>query len=167
MSSHGKRYVAYGRMPKCSFFEWIDGDEKLKNGLAKTRRRRVRCFCGELLTLRTWDGENPNRRFISCPNRRCKFFEWVDGEDGTKCATRKQSSIGGNAGILRTRQDSGGFDVEIRKLESQERKMERLSVEMVKLKVEIIQVDACVGKLCAELNVIQEHLGRLKSNLKK
>ncbi|MED6122299.1 hypothetical protein PIB30_038593 [Stylosanthes scabra] len=35
VSSHGRRYVAYGRMPKCSFFEWIDDEEKWKNGLTK------------------------------------------------------------------------------------------------------------------------------------
>ncbi|MED6225571.1 hypothetical protein PIB30_094872, partial [Stylosanthes scabra] len=167
-SSHGRRYVACGRMPKCRFFEWIDDDEAWKNRVAKPRGGRVRCFCGEPLTLRTFGtARNPNRMFISCPNRRCKFFEWVDGDYETKSATRTRRSVGSDAGILGTQQHSGGFEDEIRKLESQKMKMERSSVEIKKLKVDLEQLDAGVERMCAELNVVQEHLGRLESNLEK
>ncbi|MED6134405.1 hypothetical protein PIB30_036742 [Stylosanthes scabra] len=139
VSSHDRRYVACGRMPKCSFFEWIDDKEEWKNGLAKLRGSRVRCFCGEVLTVKTsGTTRNPNRRFISCPNRRCKFFEWIEGEDGTRTTIRKQSSIAGDAGIIGTQHDSSEF-------EAQERKMERISVDMEKLKVEILQVENVWG----------------------
>ncbi|MED6210334.1 hypothetical protein PIB30_063169 [Stylosanthes scabra] len=38
-SSHGRRYVASGRKPKCSFFEWIDEDEKVELSLHDERDR--------------------------------------------------------------------------------------------------------------------------------
>ncbi|KAL4392147.1 hypothetical protein AHAS_Ahas03G0316000 [Arachis hypogaea] len=82
VASHGRRYVGCGRMPKCKFFEWIDDEEDEKSGWLKQKERRVRCFCGDTLILRSSStSKNLNRRFISCPNRRCKFFEWVDGKE--------------------------------------------------------------------------------------
>ncbi|MED6123232.1 hypothetical protein PIB30_047265 [Stylosanthes scabra] len=163
LSRQGRRYVACGRRPKCSFFEWIDNDEEWKSGLGKQRERMIRCFCGKVLTLRTfWTTRNPNRRFISCPNRICKFFEWVDEEDGKLClmkvqgGTNRQRSIGGDSGNLGSQQNYGVLEAEISKLESQERKIERLSVDIEKLNMEIVQVDACVGRLCADMNGIQE-----------
>ncbi|MED6124636.1 DNA topoisomerase 3-alpha [Stylosanthes scabra] len=170
LSSQGRRYVACGRRPKCSFFEWIDDEEEWKSGLGKQRERRVRCFCGEVLTLRTSGiTRNPNRRFISCPNRRCKFFEWVDEEDEKLWSmkvhggTSRQRSIGGDSGNLGSQQNYDVLEAEISKLESQERKMERLSVDIEKLSLEIVQVDTCVGRLCADMNGVQEQLGRLEA----
>ncbi|MED6113558.1 hypothetical protein PIB30_071968, partial [Stylosanthes scabra] len=152
-------FLCRGTHCPVNFFEWINDDEELKNGLTKPRGGRVRCFCGEPLTLRTSRmARNPNRRFISCPNRRCKFFEWVDGHYGTRSATRTRSSIGGDAGILGTKQHSGGFEDEIRKLESQQRKMEISSVDIEKLKVDLEQLDACVERMCDELNVVKNTL---------
>ncbi|KAL4299956.1 hypothetical protein AHAS_Ahas17G0152700 [Arachis hypogaea] len=82
VASHGRRYVGCGRMPKCKFFEWIDDEEDEKSGWLKQKERRVRCFCGDTLILRSSNtSKNLNRRFISCPNRRYKFFEWVDGKE--------------------------------------------------------------------------------------
>ncbi|MED6145288.1 hypothetical protein PIB30_023686 [Stylosanthes scabra] len=174
MSSHGKRYVACGRKPKCNFFEWIDDNEDSKSGWASSKERRVRCFCGDSLILRTSRTiRNPNRRFISCPNRRCKFFESVDGEDNKVTfdqglgATRKEGASTGDVCLKGTKQDLGMFDAEIGKLEAQERKIEMLSVEIERLNVEFGQIENCVGKLCGEINVVQEQLGRLEDNMKK
>ncbi|KAL4394372.1 hypothetical protein AHAS_Ahas02G0145400 [Arachis hypogaea] len=82
VASHGRRYVGCGRMSKCKFFEWIDDEEDEKSGWLKQKERRVRYFCGDILILRSSStSKNSNRRFISCPNRRYRFFEWVDGKE--------------------------------------------------------------------------------------
>ncbi|MED6139799.1 hypothetical protein PIB30_087358, partial [Stylosanthes scabra] len=39
-ADHGRRYVAYGRMPKCTFFEWIDEDGGLKGEWAISNQRK-------------------------------------------------------------------------------------------------------------------------------
>ncbi|MED6180941.1 hypothetical protein PIB30_014723 [Stylosanthes scabra] len=142
-STHGRiprRYVACGRMPKCTFFEWIDEDEGLKGECASSIQRRVRCFCGDSLTLRTFGtARNPNRKFISCPNRRCKFFEWVDKDDKLGAIkiqdASRQSSSALEAVNLRIR----GTMEEHAIFQAQEEKMNKLRVDIERFNVEIRQ----------------------------
>ncbi|KAL4391318.1 hypothetical protein AHAS_Ahas03G0233100 [Arachis hypogaea] len=82
---------------------------------------------------------------MSCPSRRCKFFEWVDEE--TK---------GGNVCLLASQSHSDRVEGEIRDENAQERRIDRLSVDTERLKVEIGEVDGCVGRICVELNSVQE-----------
>ncbi|MED6170859.1 hypothetical protein PIB30_035142 [Stylosanthes scabra] len=147
---------------------WIDEDEGLKGECATLIQRRVRCFCEDSLTLRTsGTARNPNRRFMSCPNRRCKFFEWVDKDDKLgsikiQGASRQSSSTldGVNLGIRGTMEEHAI-------LQAQEGNMNRLSVEIERFNVEIRQLDDCVERLCDEFNVVQEQIGRLEDNMKK
>ncbi|MED6169030.1 hypothetical protein PIB30_017395 [Stylosanthes scabra] len=164
---HGRRYIGCGRMPKCTF-EWIDEDEGLKGQCVSSIQRRVRCFCGDSLTLRTsGTSRNSNRRFISCPNIRCKFFEWVDkdaklGSIKIQGTNRQSSSTldAVNLGIRGTMEEHAI-------LQAQERKMNSLRVDMGRFNVEIRKLDDCVGRLCEEFNVVQEQVGRLEDNMKK
>ncbi|XP_057753978.1 uncharacterized protein LOC130973457 isoform X3 [Arachis stenosperma] len=50
---------------------------------------------------------------------------------------------------------------------AQERRIDRLSVDTETLKVEIGEVDDCVGRICVELNSVQEQLRKLEENMKK
>ncbi|MED6114176.1 hypothetical protein PIB30_077730 [Stylosanthes scabra] len=153
MADHGRRYVACGRMSKCTLFEWIDEDEGLKGGWAMSNQRRVRCFCGESLTLRTsGTTRNPNRRFISCPNRRCKFFELVDKDD--KFGSMKLQSATGRQRPSTLDAVNLGTMEEYAILEAQEGKINRLSVDVERLGVEIRQLDDCVGRLCTHPAVL-------------
>ncbi|XP_020961029.1 uncharacterized protein LOC110263658 [Arachis ipaensis] len=155
VASHGRRYVGCGRMPKCKFFEWIDDEEDEKSGWLKQKERRVRCFCGDTLILRSSStSKNPNRRFISCPNRRCKFFEWVDG---------KEKKISGEDAVNSSQQVLG----RVREFEAQERKIDRLSVDLERLIAEVGEVDAWVGRLCAELSSVEEQFAKMEDSMKK
>ncbi|XP_072090658.1 uncharacterized protein [Arachis hypogaea] len=155
VASHGRRYVTCGRVPRCSFFEWIDNEDDMKGEWLKERRSC--CFCGDSLILKSSNTpKNPNRRFMSCPSRRCKFFEWVDEEKKVR-----------DVCLLSSEYHSGRVDGEIRGENAQERRVDRLSVDTERLKMEIGEVDDCVGRLCVELNSVQEELRKLEESMKK
>ncbi|MED6147859.1 hypothetical protein PIB30_047913 [Stylosanthes scabra] len=103
----------------------------------------------------------------------CKFFEWINGEDGKLTfnrvlgATRREGASTGDVFLGGAQPVLGRFDVEISKLEAQERKIERLRVEIERLNVKFGQIDTCVGRLCGELNVVQEQVERFEDNMKK
>ncbi|QHO33528.1 uncharacterized protein DS421_9g259020 [Arachis hypogaea] len=167
VSNHDRRYVTCEKIPKCNFFEWIDDfdwievDDGAKKGWPKEKKRRVHCFCGDTLSLQiSGTTKNPNRRFISCPNKRCKFFEWVD-----EVGARSNVSAAAAVGVVGT-QNSAKLEAEMLKLDAQERKIERLNVEIERLIVEAKEIDACVGRLCDELNILEEQVGRLDDNMK-
>ncbi|MED6136903.1 hypothetical protein PIB30_060066 [Stylosanthes scabra] len=138
-----RRYVACGKVPKCDFFEWIDDEEV--NSRTKLKEKRVQCFCRDALVLRM-SGTilNPNRRFISCPNRRCKFFEWID--EGEKVCSTQQS-----CGSQRIKCGSQRTDPNLALMEAQERKIERLHVE--------------VGRVCVEMARFQDQVGKIEKNM--
>ncbi|KAL4320840.1 hypothetical protein AHAS_Ahas14G0050700 [Arachis hypogaea] len=118
VASHGRRYVACGRVPRCSFFEWIDNEDDMKGEWLKQKERRSRCFCGDSLILKSSNTpKNPNRRFMSCPSRRCKFFEWVDEEKKVR-----------DACLLSSQYHSGQVEGEIRGENAQERRVDSIVV---------------------------------------
>ncbi|MED6154014.1 hypothetical protein PIB30_107904, partial [Stylosanthes scabra] len=76
--SLGRRYVACGKVSKCDFFEWIDKEEDVKNE-SKAKEKRIQCFYDEALMIHIYGIVlNPNRIFISCLNRSCKYLKWID-----------------------------------------------------------------------------------------
>ncbi|KAL4306965.1 hypothetical protein AHAS_Ahas16G0231000 [Arachis hypogaea] len=129
----------------------------MKSEWLKQKERRIRCFYGDTLILRSYGiSKNPNRIFISCPSRRYKFFEWVDEEKKV-----------GDVCLLALQHPFGQVEGEIRDANVQERTIDRLSIDTEKLNVEIGEVDACVGRSCVELNSVQEQLQRLEEKMKK
>ncbi|KAL4373420.1 hypothetical protein AHAS_Ahas05G0080000 [Arachis hypogaea] len=112
--------------------------------------RRTHCFCGDLLTLRTSSiVMNPNRRFISCLSRRCKFFEWIDEEDmagaQSQCTQHRNQMEGCS-------KHGGDF--------AQERKIDRLNIE-------IGRMEASVERLHSDFTLLQQQIDRVESDMKK
>ncbi|KAL4344890.1 hypothetical protein AHAS_Ahas11G0223600 [Arachis hypogaea] len=146
MGSYGRRFVACGWVPRCSFFKWIDNEDDMKSEWMKQKERRVRCFCENTLILKiSGTPKNLNRRIISSLNRRCKFFDWVDEEKKV-----------GNICLLPSQYHFGPVESEIKDANAQERRIDRLSVDIERLNVEIGEVDACVGRICVKFNSVQE-----------
>ncbi|MED6162857.1 hypothetical protein PIB30_074382 [Stylosanthes scabra] len=145
------RYVACGQVPKCGFFEWIDEEEDMKSG-CKAKEKRIQCFCGDALILQmSGTALNPNRGFISCPNRSCKYFEWINKEEKA-CSTQQ------SCGSLRMDADTRKIEHYVTLMEAQERKTERLHME-------IGRVDSGFERVYDELVLLKEHVGRLNNNM--
>ncbi|MED6193510.1 hypothetical protein PIB30_020122 [Stylosanthes scabra] len=152
-ASTGRRYVACGKVPKCGFFQWINDEEDGKSG-CKSKEKMVQCFCGDALILQmSGTALNPNRRFISCPNRSCKYFEWID-EEGNAC------SNGGNCRSQRMDADGEKIEHYVVLMEAQERKIERLHME-------IGRINSGFERACDELVLIKEKVGRLENNISR
>ncbi|QHO08975.1 uncharacterized protein DS421_14g477290 [Arachis hypogaea] len=125
--------------------------------------RRTHCFCGDLLTFRTSSTVmNPNRRFISCPSRRCKFFEWIDEEDMAGAQSQCTQHRNQTEGCSKHGGDFVRLDESMNAalLKAQERKIDRLNIE-------IGRMEASVGRLHSDFTLLQQQIGRVESDMKK
>ncbi|KAJ7227990.1 hypothetical protein B0H12DRAFT_1148273 [Mycena haematopus] len=75
-----ERCAHYNPNNRCKYWEWCDDDQGLP---------ALRCFCNRVARMSTAGagamGHNYGREFARCRHpeakKRCKFFEWCDGQD--------------------------------------------------------------------------------------
>jgi len=81
---------------QCGYFQWADEAPPVAG---------PPCGCGTASISRTVAKEGPNkgRPYVSCPTRKCNFFEWMDEQngqpmDGVPTPARGKGASGGGGG---------------------------------------------------------------------